>query len=141
MSLYNILCGYNPSCITIMPMLGRKEEEYPRFRDCWITEDNNIAIFTRVGGNNRNCGFGEEKLYEDENFIRTYDDDFDNTYATYEFKVPSKWKNDFNKIIDNKLSEVSEEYIEYVESFYPLLAEKGIIRKIFSNDSTEECVE
>lgn len=141
MSLYNLLFGFNPSCITIMPMLGRKENEYPRFRDCFVTEDNNIAIYTRVGGNNRNCGFGEEKLYEDENFIRTYDDDFDNTYATYEFKVPNKWKNDFDKIIDNKLNEVSEEYVKYVESFYPLLAEKGIIRKIFSNDSEEECAE
>ena len=142
MSLYNALYGFNPSCILFMPMLGRKQEEYPRFRDCYITEDNNIAIYTRVGGNNRNCGFGEEKLYEDENFIRTYDDDFDNTYATYEFKVPSKWKDDFDKmIIDNKLNEVSDEYVEYLENFYPKLAEKGIIKELFRSDEDEECTE
>ena len=142
MSLYNALYGFNPSCILFMPMLGRKQEEYPRFRDCYITEDNNIAIYTRVGGNNRNCGFGEEKLYEDENFIRTYDDDFDNTYATYEFKVPSKWKDDFDKmIIDNKLNEVSDEYVEYLENFYPKLAEKGIIKELFRSDEDEECSE
>lgn len=131
MSLYNLLFGFNPACVTILPMLGRKQEEYPRFRDCWVTEENNIAIYTRVGGNNRSCGFGEENLYEDENFIRTYDDDFDNTFATYEFKVPNKWKNDFDKIMNNEFNKVSDEYVEYVEKFYPMLAEKGFIRKIF----------
>ena len=141
MSLYNLLFGFNPACVTILPMLGRKQEEYPRFRDCFVTDDNNIAIYTRVGGNNRDCGFGEEELYKDENFIRTYDDDFDNTFATYEFKVPNKWKNDFDKIMNNEFNKVSDEYVEYVESFYPMLAEKDIIRKIFRNNDIKECAE
>ena len=141
MSLYNLLFGFNPACVTILPMLGRKQEEYPRFRDCFVTDDNNIAIYTRVGGNNRDCGFGEEELYKDENFIRTYDDDFDNTFATYEFKVPNKWKNDFDKIMNNEFNNVSDEYVEYVESFYPMLAKKGIIRKIFRNNDIKECAE
>ena len=141
MSLYNLLFGFNPACVTILPMLGRKQEEYPRFRDCFVTDDNNIAIYTRVGGNNRDCGFGEEELYKDENFIRTYDDDFDNTFATYEFKVPNKWKNDFDKIMNNEFNKVSDEYVEYVESFYPMLAEKDIIRKIFRSNDIKECEE
>ena len=141
MSLYNLLFGFSPACVTILPMLGRKQEEYPRFRDCFVTDDNNIAIYTRVGGNNRDCGFGEEELYKDENFIRTYDDDFDNTFATYEFKVPNKWKNDFDKIMNNEFNKVSDEYVEYVESFYPMLAEKDIIRKIFRNNDIKECAE
>ena len=141
MSLYNLLFGFNPACVTILPMLGRKQEEYPRFRDCFVTDDNNIAIYTRVGGNNRDCGFGEEELYKDENFIRTYDDDFDNTFATYEFKVPNKWKNDFDKIMNNEFNKVSDEYVEYVESFYPMLAEKGIIRKIFRSNDIKESAE
>ena len=141
MSLYNLLFGFNPACVTILPMLGRKQEEYPRFRDCFVTDDNNIAIYTRVGGNNRDCGFGEEELYKDENFIRTYDDDFDNTFATYEFKVPNKWKNDFDKIMNNEFNKVSDEYVEYAESFYPMLAEKDIIRKIFRNNDIKECAE
>ena len=141
MSLYNLLFGFNPACVTILPMLGRKQEEYPRFRDCFVTDDNNIAIYTRVGGNHRDCGFGEEELYKDENFIRTYDDDFDNTFATYEFKVPNKWKNDFDKIMNNEFNNVSDEYVEYVESFYPMLAKKGIIRKIFRNNDIKECAE
>ena len=131
MSMYNMINGFNPACVFIMPMLGRKQEEWPRFRDCFVTEDNNIAIYTRVGGGNRNCGYNEEKLYEDENFIRTYDDEYDTTYGTYEFKVPEKWKADFDLIMDGKASEVSQEYINYVKEFYPKLAEEGVIDKIF----------
>lgn len=132
MSLYNIMNGFNPACVLIMPMLGRKQDQYPRFRDCFVTEENNIAIYTRVGGGNRNCGFGEEELYKDENFLTTYDDEWDRTYATYEFKVPEKWKSDFNKIISNHLSEVSKEYIDYLKKFYPKLAENGVFEKVFS---------
>lgn len=132
MSLYNMIHGYNPACVLILPMLGRKQAAYPRFRDCYVTEENSIAIYTRVGGNNRNCGFGEEELYEDENFLTTYDDDFDSTYGTYEFKVPDRWKDDFDKIMSKKMSEVSEEYVEYVKEFYPKLAEEGAIDKLFS---------
>lgn len=132
MSLYNMVNGFNPACVLIMPMLGRKQEEYPRFRDCFVTEENNIAIYTRVGGGNRNCGFGEEKLYEDEHFIKTYDDDFDSTYGTYEFKVPDKWKSDFNKIMSNNLTDVSDDYISYLKDFYPKLNENGIFDKLFN---------
>ena len=132
MSLYNMMNGFNPACVLIMPMLGRKQDEYPRFRDCFVTEEKNIAIYTRVGGGNRNCGYGEEKLYEDENFLTTYNDDFDSTYATYEFKVPEKWKADFDKIICGDFAYVSAEYIEHLKQFYPKLAEQGVFDKIFN---------
>lgn len=138
MSMYNMINGFNPACVVIMPMLGRKQEEYPRFRDCFVTEDNNIAIYTRVGGGNRNCGYGEEELYEDENFLKTYDDDFDCTYATYEFKVPEKWKADFDLIMAGRIKEVSKEYIDYVKAFYPKLAEQGILDRIFCLKENED---
>lgn len=134
MSLYNMINGYNPACILIMPMLGRKANDYPRFRDCFVSEDNeHILIYTRVGGGNRNCGFGEEILYKDENFIKTYDDEFDSTYGYYEFKVPDKWKSDYDKILSGKRGEVSKEYIDIVKSFYPTLAENGTIDELFKN--------
>lgn len=131
MSLYNMMFGFNPACVWIMPMLGRKQEEWPRFRDCWI-DDGKIAIYTRVGGGNRNCGYGEEELYKDPNFVRTYDDDFDSTYGIYVFNVPEKWKADFDKICEGKLSETSEEYQKYIREFFPILNEKGVFDKIFS---------
>ena len=132
MNLYNMLNGFNPACLFFMPMLGRKQDEYPRFRDCFLSEDDErIVIFTRVGGNNRNCGFGEEELYNDPNFVKTYDDEEDSTYGYYEFNVPEKWKEDFKKIINGDRIGVSDEYVTYVKEFYPLLAEKGIVDKIF----------
>lgn len=130
MSLYNMVNGFNPACVLIMPMLGRKQDEYPRFRDCFVTEENNIAIYTRVGGGNRGCGYGEEELYKDENFLTTYDDDFDPTYATYEFKVPEKWKSDFDLIISGKLEDVSEEYVKYLKEFYPKIPFHKIFGKV-----------
>ena len=130
MSLYNALFGYNPACIVLMPMLGRKQEEYPRFRDCFL-EDGMIAIFTRVGGGNRGAGFGEEELYKDPNFVKTYDDSFDSTYGYYLFNAPEKWKADFDLICSNRIKEVSDEYVNYVKEFYPKLAEAGIVDQVF----------
>ena len=123
MSLYNMVNEFNPACIFIMPMLGRRDTEYPRFRDCFV-EDGKIAIFTRVGGNNRDCGFGEEELYADPNFVSTYDDEEDSTYGTYLFNVPEKWKLDFDKILDGRIEETSEEYKNYIKEFWPTMADK-----------------
>lgn len=134
MSLYNMVNGFNPACVLIMPMLGRKQEEWPRFRDCYVTPEHNIAIFTRVGGGNREQGYGEEKLYDDPNFLRTYDYDADNTYAIYEFSVPDKWKRDFDVIMKGKFTDVSLEYINYLKHFFPILNKNGVIDKIFSAD-------
>ena len=125
MSLYNMIYGFSPACVWLLPMLGRKHTEYPRFRDCFLSDDGKrIVIYTRVGGGNRNCGLGEEELYKDPNFVKTYDDDFDNTYGYYEFNVPDKWKDDFTKITNKKFSELSDEYIEKIVQFYPEMKDK-----------------
>lgn len=134
MSLYNMMNGFNPSCLIFLPMLGRKQNEYPRFRDCFISQDQkHILVLTRVGGGNRNCGYGEEELYEDPNFVRTWDDDFDSTYGYYEFNVPEKWKKDFNAIMEGEgdPTKASDEYVAYVKEFYPKVAEAGVIDKVF----------
>lgn len=135
--MYNMVNGFNPACVFVLPLLGKPSDYYPRFRDCFITEDGNIAVYTRVGGGNRDYGYGEEKLYEDENFVKTYDDDFDTTYATYEFRCPEEWKDDFEKIRGGRLTEVSDKYVEYIEKFYPKLAEEGVIKKFCREESTE----
>lgn len=132
MSFYNAIFGFNPACVVFMPMLGRKQDDYPRFRDCFLSDDNErIVIYTRVGGNNRGSGYGEEELIKDPNFVRTYDDDFDSTYGYYEFNVPEKWKEDFEKIVQGKMNEISDEYYNYVCEFYPKLAEEGVLEKLF----------
>lgn len=80
MSLYNMICGVNPAAFFILPMLGKHPDEYPRFRDCFVSDDEtSIEVLTRVGGGNR--GYGEEELMKHPNFLRTYDWDEDNTYG------------------------------------------------------------
>lgn len=132
MSLYNAIFGFNPACLFFMPILGKKQEEYPRFRDCFLSDDGKrIVIYTRVGGGNRGCGFGEEALYDDPNFVETYDDEYDSTYGFYEFNPPEKWKSDFEHITGGELQLVSDEYIQTVKDFFPRLAEQGIVDKAF----------
>jgi len=46
--------GVNPCVFFILPMLGKHPEEYPRFRDCFVVDeehpeyDNCIHIYTRA---------------------------------------------------------------------------------------------
>lgn len=133
MSLYNILNGVNPSTFLILPMLGKHLNEYPRFRDCFI-EESQIVVLTRVGGNNRDCGFGEYQLYSHPNFVRTYDDDFDNTYGYYVFNVPNEWKDDFNKIVNGE--KPSERYIEQMCKIFPKLEDD--FKKLWNNEKEKE---
>jgi len=136
MSLYNLIHGMTNATFFVLPMLGKHPDEYPRFRDCFLEDEEHpecndyIQIYTRVGGNNRNCGYGEEKLYKDPNFVTTFDDSFDNTYATYVFKVPEKWKTDFEKYKQGKIKEFSKEYKKEIYRVFPKLKDK--LDKLFN---------
>lgn len=89
MSLYNTLFGKNPSNEKILALLGLTEMDVERFRDCWIDEmTRRIVIMTRTGGWNREY-YRNEKLTSNPYYIRDYDDDFDTTYAYYEFAIPN----------------------------------------------------
>ena len=90
MSLYNTLFGKNPDTADILSALSLSEASIQRFRDCWIDEDNNrIVIYTRTGGNNREY-FPNEALTSHPLYLYDEDDDFDNTYASYYFSLPSR---------------------------------------------------
>lgn len=144
--LYNALFGYNPACVWLAPMIADKnpQEFFPRFRDCFLGEDNNtIIIYTRVGGGNRSyetyepyepyeCydeeySYGEDRLYRLPTFIRTWDDDFDSTYGYYEFGVPDEWRADFDAIVDGRLENISSDYVERMQACYPSLGIREII--------------
>lgn len=144
MSLYNMIMGVNPCTFFILPMLGRHAEEYPRFRDCHLSSedhpeyDDHIHVYTRMGGGNRGCwnedndgspckctGCTMENLTkEDENFVTSFDDSYDSTYATYVFKVPEKWKSDFDKIKEGNIGSISKEYKEELYKVYPKAKDK-----------------
>jgi hypothetical protein len=136
MSFYNMMNGVNPATFFITPMLGeRHPDTYPRFRDCFVDTENGkreIQIYTRVGGGNRDEGYGEEELYKHQNFLRTYDDDFDSTYGYYVFSVPTEWEKDFDLIVEGKIKEISPEYKERLYKVFPKL--KGTFDKLFNSE-------
>lgn len=131
MSLYNMVHGVQPITFFALPMLGDKHpDEYPRFRDCFLSDEahpeynDHIHVYTRVGGNNRGAGYGEEWLEQHPDFVTTFDDSFDSTFATYVFRVPERWKADFALIREGKLKETSKEYQAQVRKVFPKLKEK-----------------
>lgn len=130
MSLYNMIHGVKLVAFTILPMLGKHPSEYPRFRDCFLEDEGHpeyndyIQVYTRVGGNNRGEGYGEEKLYEHPNFVTSFDDSFDNTFATYVFSVPDEWKADFELVKQGKFKETSQKYRDLLYRVIPKLSDK-----------------
>lgn len=132
MSMYNMINGVNPATFFILPMLGEKHpDNYPRFRDCFV-ENDEIHVYTRVGGGNRNCEFGEEELQNHPNYLRDFDDDYDSTYATYVFSVPDQFKSDFELIKAGKIKEISEVYKRRLYLVFPKL--KETFDKIFATE-------
>jgi len=136
--------GVQPSTFFILPMLGKHPDKYPRFRDCFIGkqysddevdefgipkhkhgEEELISVYTRVGGDNKE-GYKKEiaEMRKHPEFVEDYDDDFDNTFATYVFRVPEKFKGDFKKIKEGKLKEISQEYKDLLYKVYPKLKDK-----------------
>lgn len=121
MSLYNALHGVNPFAALLIGMAGVRFEEIPRFRDVFIAgEEGNrrIAIYTRTGGGNRTCYCNDPWYLKDAGRTEPWplgehrdgcyphmnrqlakkplydwdeDDDFDSTYATFYFKVPTQY--------------------------------------------------
>lgn len=136
--LYNTLFGWNPACVLLAPMLTDEnpQEFFPRFRDCFLGDNKDtIVIFTRVGGGNRSEGpddeysYGEEKLYDMPTFIRTWDDDFDDTYGYYEFGVPDEWKEDFEHVKNGEFDKLSDRYVDRMQKCYQKLDIREIIKK------------
>ena len=90
MSLYNILFGKNPSTEKILSLIGLEECDVERFRDVDIDEkESEIIITARTGGLNRKA-FPQKALKNNPHYLYDEDDEFDNTYAYYHFRIPRK---------------------------------------------------
>ena len=102
MSLYNVLFGENESADTLLGVLGMTRDHFYRYRDCFLTEDGRIAVYTRGGGNNRDCWHDEPEDCNERCVIAKHasncrhpcyltdeDDEFDPTYATFYFRLPA----------------------------------------------------
>ena len=87
--MYNSLFGMNnvaPICTSIAGIDYRNIE---RFRDAILRKRNNnyyVEILTRTGGPNRGC-YENKILIQSNNYIRDFDDKYDNTYRHYIFKI------------------------------------------------------
>lgn len=139
MSFYNMINGVNPCTFYFLPMLGKHPDEYPRFRDCFLFDkehpeyDDYIQVYTRTGGGNREGYWLENAEMEDmPEYVTNFDDSYDCTYASWVFRVPERWKEDFAKLKEGRMSEVSDEYRAEVARVYPKLADK--IDEMFSRD-------
>lgn len=128
--------GVNPATFYILPLLELGHpDSLPRFRDCFVNNENGdpeIHIYTRVGGGNRDDGFGEDIFYKHPNYKTTFDDDFDNTFGTYTFSVPDKWRKDFDLIASGEGNKASKEYQELLIKTFPKLEEQ--FKELFKQD-------
>lgn len=112
-SLYNILHGENGLATAFLVMLNITKSQIPRYRDCYW-DGNNIVIYTRTGGGNRDyyesetscrenypeyfgkedspSGPWNEDLRKLPEYVRDEDDSFDSTYASFYFRIPEQFK-------------------------------------------------
>ena len=141
MSLYNLVNGVTPATLVfrgvtcrwfILPMLGKRPDEYPRFRDCFISDeehpqyDGHIHVYTRTGGGNREEYAEENQAMRNmPGFVADFDDPFDSTFATWVFAVPEKWQADFQTITEDTTGRApSEEYQSQIKKVFPKIADK-----------------
>jgi hypothetical protein len=90
--LYNALFGENPEALFLLETIGLVREDIARYRDVYLNEDGSkIIIYTRTGGGNREeYKDNIEFLRSCKGYVRDFDDEFDNTYAYFEFFIPEE---------------------------------------------------
>lgn len=91
--MYNMLFGENELSGILLKMLNLSKEDCGRYRDCYLDKKGEkIIVYTRNGGGNReDYEYVFDKLSKHSNYICDYDDDFDCTYASIEFRVPDRF--------------------------------------------------
>lgn len=110
MNLYNMVFSKNSASKIILATLGLTEEDFKRFRDCWVEKHEDsyrIVVHTRLGGGNREhfsdnevagefCTCGgcniTYRLHTHPLYLGDKDDDFDCTYADIYYKLPEDYK-------------------------------------------------
>lgn len=88
MNMYNAIFGKNKNAEFYLSVLGLTEDSFYRFRDCSVTDDFKIAVYTRGGGSNHeydNSDIDKHPLYLD-----SIDDHYDSTYCTIYFSIPDE---------------------------------------------------
>lgn len=97
--MYEMVCNINPDAGRVISLIDIDPEwliEEARLRDVYLSKDRTkVVIFTRIGGGNREAYKNAiKRLRNHKNYIKDYDDDFDDTYASFEYQIPS------NKLVE-----------------------------------------
>lgn len=104
MSMYNLIHQVHPLAGALMTVLGLEPPECGRFRDCYLVRGGDAAseihVFTRNGGGNRlDHEEATARLRARPTFLRDFDDEYDNTYASYVFGVPEEWAGQVDMLV------------------------------------------
>lgn len=94
MSLYNQLFDENKDATALLGMLSLTRNDFARYRDVWLNKNGTIiTVLARIGGNNRK-DYKQvfTNIRKNKYFIKDFDDNFDNTYAYLQFKIPEKYQ-------------------------------------------------
>lgn len=146
--MYTALFGENADAEKLLKMLDLTREDFGRFRDCYLSPDGErIIVYTRCGGGNREA-YDEVYLKMEQHtfYITNYDDDFDETYSSFEFSVPPKYakvchdmlgttdtKTGTERLIESTkaLEENPDEYIKNNKGLQNMIAS---LDKVFQSD-------
>ena len=114
MSFYSMLFGKNPLSTVLLAVIGLKECDVERFRDCYLNKElKEIQIYTRTGGGNRN-DYKNLSLVRNQYYKTDEDDDFDSTYATYHFSIPEGIYDDLLGFLDCENKGISAKFFQWV---------------------------
>lgn len=114
MSIYNMLFGCNPDKDVILALVGLRESDVERFRNVWLNAEKKIVeVHTRTGGGNR-AGYPQEILHSNPNFLTTYDDSGDCTYANFVFRVPTEIEDDLKGLVEPVKHGISANLISHL---------------------------
>jgi hypothetical protein len=133
MSFYNMVFGVKPAAFFVMPFIGvgYHPDQWPRFRDCFIGDDEHpeyvgkIIVYTRTGGGNREHNAdANDWIRSLPGFVADYDDSYDCTFACWVFDVPEEWAEDVRRFLGGDVVNYSPAARERVLAVYPKLVEK-----------------
>jgi hypothetical protein len=110
--------GVNPLAQALLEILEIDYRDVPRFRDCFLSKENTIIVYTRTGGGNREEYQSQNdamKLHK--RYLRDEDDSLDCTYAIFHFSIPDEIKGDCIELIEKGYGiDPSERWKQFIEN-------------------------
>jgi len=114
MSFYNMLFGKNPLSTVLLAVIGLKECDVERFRNCYLNEElKEIQVYARTGGGNRD-DYKNLALVRNQYYKTDEDDDFDSTYATYHFNIPEEIYDDLIGFLDYENKGITSKFFQWI---------------------------